>query len=103
VHEGIVAVFDTDILQFNVLAIPQVLLAIGKVGVFHINAIHSPEELGRIYLAVGHSAIARIPHAAPCAFGKVAIVHLEPVRFPEDILAFETAVLRFYVIAFLDG
>ena len=103
VHEGIVAVVDTDILQFYVLAVPQVLLAIGKVGVFHIDAIHPSEQFGSIYLAVGHAAIARVPHAAPRAFSKVAVVHFEPVCFPKDILAFETAVLRFNVTAFLDG
>ena len=58
VHEGIVAVVNAHVLQLNVLAIPQILFAIGKIGVLHINAICTTEEFGRIHFAVGHTAIA---------------------------------------------
>ena len=63
VHEEVVAVLDAHVLQRHVVAVPQHLLTVGEVGVFHVYALHAAEHLRCIDLASRHAAVAGIPQA----------------------------------------
>lgn len=70
VHESIVAIGYADIPKLDVRAIPKILLAVGEIGILHVNPLHAAEQFGRVDLAVNHAAVARVPQARTCALGK---------------------------------
>ena len=61
VHEEVVGICNLDILQCYIRAVPKRFLCIWEVGILYIDTFHATEHLRGFYLAVGHSAVRRVP------------------------------------------
>ena len=109
-HKGVRSLLYFEVGDLPTAAVPESLRAIGHLDSLKGQAVYLAEGFRRIDETVEEPQIATIPHR--CAIGRreIAGTASNVLTFPEDIHAFETAVVsedmaRFFEtrLAFTDG